>query len=126
MPRKYHNAKADILQSMPGTTAELATKSGWHLPTVQRWVRTMRKAGECRIADWRRPNGSGNFVPVYGKGPGEDAPCTLKPLTPSDDWQLAKQRYGMDTLRAKERARHWALQARRGRRDPLMAALFGH
>jgi hypothetical protein len=126
MPRKYHNAKADILQSMPGTTAQLVEKSGWHIDTVHRWLRRMRKTGECRIADWQRPNRSGNFVPIYGMGPGEDAPCTLKPLTPSEDWKLAKQRYGMDTLRAKERARHWALKARRGQvKDPLVAALFG-
>jgi hypothetical protein len=126
MPRKYHNAKADILQAMPGSMAQLATKSGWHLQTVERWVRALRKAGECRILDWQRPNGSGNFVPVYGQGPGEDAACTLQALTGSEKWRLTKQRYGMDTLRAKERARHWALRARRGQvRDPLVAALFG-
>jgi hypothetical protein len=125
MPRNYHTAKADIIQAMPGTTGQLVEKSGWHHDTVARWVRRMRKTGECRIVDWRRPNRTGNFVPVYGAGPGADAVCTLKPLTNSEDWHLAKKRYGMETLRKKERARHWALKARRGETtDPLMAALF--
>jgi hypothetical protein len=125
VPRNCHTAKADILQAMPGSVSQLVTKSGYHRATVERWVRTLRAEQASHIIDWLRPNGSGNFIPVHGKGLGEDAPCTLKPLTASDDWKLAKQRYGMDTLRAKERARHWALKARRGRRDPLVAALFG-
>lgn len=124
MPRNYNVAKDHVRQAMPGTMAQLVKRSGWHHDTVSRWVRKMRAAGECRIVGWQRPNGSGNFVPVYGEGPGEDAPCTLKPLTPSQDWQIAKQRYGKELLAKRERARHYARLARLNG-DPLVQALFG-
>jgi hypothetical protein len=125
MPRDYHYAKRDILDSMPGTISEIIAKSGYERNTVERWMRRMRGV-DCHVVDWRRPAVSGPFVPVYAAGPGEDAVCTLKPLTPSQDWERRKTKYGVDTLRAKERAAHWALKARRGQVvDPLMAALFG-
>lgn len=125
MPRNYHIAKEHIVASMPGTVAELVRKSGWSHDTVVRWVKKLRKEGASHIVGWERPNGGGPFVSVHGAGAGEDVPCTLKPLTPSEDWAKAKEKYGMELLRKKERARKWALEARRGRNDdPLMAALF--
>lgn len=125
MPRDYHVAKRDILQAMPGSISEIIAQSGYDRSTVERWMRRMRDV-DCHIIDWRRPEVSGPFVAVYAAGPGDDAVCTLKPLTPSEDWHRKKEKYGMETLRARERAAHWALKARRGKVvDPLVAALFG-
>lgn len=126
MPRNYQIARADILQSMPGSVDQLAAKSGYHRDTVTRWLRKLRAENASHITGWLRPNGSGHFIPVHGAGPSADVECTLKPLTASEDWQKRKAKYGMQMLRRQERARHWALQARRGRTtDPLVAALFG-
>jgi hypothetical protein len=126
MPRKYHNAKEDILQSMPGTISQLVEKSGYHRATVERWMAKLRDGGESHIIKWLPPNGSGHFIPVHARGPGKDAECTLKAQTHSDRWKRAKQLHGLPTLRAKERARYWSLRARRGETmDPLVAALFG-
>jgi hypothetical protein len=126
MPRNYHIARDHILQAMPGTVNQLVTKSGYCRSTVERWLRALRQ-GEpeqrgSHIIGWKRPERCGHFVAVHAAGPGKDAPCRLKPLTASQDWQKAKQKYGMETLRRKERARSWALKARRGQvKDPLMA-----
>jgi hypothetical protein len=121
VPRNYAVAWDHIQEAMPGTVDELVAKSGWSVHTVRRWLARARAAGTSHIVDWRRPNGTGNFIAVHGVGPGDDVPCTLKPLTASDDWQLRIKRYGRELLRRQERARHYALRARRGQtRDPLM------
>lgn len=129
MPRNYHIAKQDILDSMPGTVSEIIKKSGYERCTVERWMRRMKHDDpaqrECHIIDWRRPEVSGQFVAVYAAGPGKNAPCKLVAQSDAEKWQRAIQLHGMDKLRAKERARAWALKARRGQvNDPLMQALF--
>lgn len=126
MPRDYHIAKRDILESMPGTVAQLVKKSGYHRATVERWLRKLRAADGSHIVDWQRPNGAGNFIPVHGAGTGVDVPCTLVALTSSEKWKATVRRLGRDRVRQLERARAWALQARRSGfgRDPLLGALF--
>lgn len=127
MPRDYHIAKRDILQAMPGTVAQLVAKSGYHRATVERWLVKLRAADGSHIVDWLPPNGSGNFIPVHGVGPGPDAPCKLRAMTPSDKWQARVRRLGRDYLRNRSRTGEWALRARRVgfKSDPLLGALFG-
>src|ERR1044072_495912 len=127
MPRDYNApAQTAILQSMPGSVPHLAAKSGFHRATVERQLRKLRADGKTRIVGWARPNGSGPFIAIHGRGSGPDAPCTLQPLTDAEDWALKVERIGRPTLRLQERDRNWRLKARRGQvRDPLVAALFG-
>lgn len=121
-----------ILAAMPGFYDEIAAKCGLSQHIVERHVRKMRLVAdpaqrECHVARWARPETVGKYRPFVKAGPGRDARCTFKPMTPKQmqDRHREKRRgtEREDIKKARDRNRHWEAKARRG--DPLINALFG-
>lgn len=66
MPRNREFSRAVILDSLPGTSAEIAKRSGFTDDTVRRAVADLIAQGKAYQSGWHK---AGNYVPVYAKGP---------------------------------------------------------
>lgn len=115
-----------VLQSLPGTMAEVRDKAGLGLPTIHRWMKVLRAEHKAHIGGWHRNEKGGPFSAVYHAGPGEDQPCTLEPIPQTEVCRRFRERARKDGRwefrQARERAKYWANNPRQ---DPLVAALFG-
>lgn len=118
----------DILDAMPNATPAIGELTGAHRNVVNRWITRLHAAGEIHITGWLRWRGGP--LPIYTVGPGVDAPCTLKPYSPMQNYNRFKRRARSDgrweDAKAKSRARAAAKRAsEKGfAADPLLGAFF--
>lgn len=122
---KIEEATAQFEAAFPGTVKELVKKTGWARTTVERRLHEYREATprKSHIIAWRRPTGTGPFIPVHGLGAGEDKHCNLKPLTKPERWQNYVKSKGREYVRKKDRTNEWLRKARSGKK-PLLESLF--
>lgn len=121
---KKRRRRAQILATLPATQLMIRQKTKIGQATISRWCNDLVASGDAHIGAWVRSPTGGPFAAVYHAGPGQEAPCDLKPLTHA---QLSR-RYRARKIRveAREKAHREArLAAITVRRDPLVAALFG-
>jgi hypothetical protein len=81
-----------ILAALPSEQSDVAATTGLSVATVSRWIARMHKAGQIRIGSWRRHPSGGEPIPTYVSGPGEDATCSIKPMTNTERCRRARQR----------------------------------
>lgn len=120
-----------VLDAMPGTTAEIAAKSGLGVTTVRRWVSRLLKANEVHVYAEHRTiheHSGGPIVASYDRGPDPGKLRRLKPFTRAESsarYRKSARADGRWDLRlARYRARGAADRASFAR-DPLLAGLFG-
>lgn len=122
-----HTYRQRVLDAMPGTRRAIEDATGLAKNTVWRWVEDIHAKNECHIKAWERPE-RGPYMPVYAKGPGEDAQCTIEPLTEAEKSQRYRKKARKDGSwqhrLVRERAKYWADRAKE-KGDPLINALFG-
>lgn len=74
-PGELQTEIAALLENRPHTSAQLAQAVG-HSDTdgVNNALRALRRDGRARVADWTRTGARQVWCPIYGPGPGDDAP----------------------------------------------------
>lgn len=131
MPAKMWDATARfyrkmISEVMPGTKKQIMTRTGIDPATVLKHVDAMHADGECHIKRWRKAPKKGHHMAVYEKGPGMDAPDTIKPLTMEERYIRFRSKPGrVEALRANQREYMRIRRIRLKKGDPLINALFG-
>lgn len=118
-----------VKAALPGTYSEIRAKAHVSHGTAKRWIKELRAAGECHITRWKRSvDTAGHYQPVFVAGPGKDAKCTFKALTPAQHSQRYRKKHKDDEIgdrmRQRDRTRHFTERARTVG-DPLVRALFG-
>lgn len=118
-----------VKDALPGTYAEIRAKAHVSHGTAKRWIKDLRKAGECHIKRWKRSlDTKGMYQPIFVAGPGKDAKCYLKPLTSAQYSERYRRKHKNDEkgdrMRQRDRTRHFTERARTVG-DPLVRALFG-
>ena len=126
MTNSRQETRASVLAAMPGTQAEIRTRTGISQAAVSRWCNTLVDDGDAHIPKWLPPEHLGAWSPHYEPGPGvnverpggksarELSRISRRQRRKSGDWEDVK---------ARERGRYWAKKP--ARRDPLVEALFG-
>ena len=117
-----------VLGAMPGTKADIVTKSGVSQAAVLRWIRLLHAERKIYIASWKPHPRAGAAMAEYAVGNLPDAPCTLQRLTKRQIRlrfeAKAKQDGRWDSMKARWRSKYWIRKAG-AVGDPLVAALFG-
>lgn len=118
-----------VKDALPGTYAEIMEKAHVSYGTAKRWLKELRAAGECHVGKWKRSlNTSGHYQPIWVAGVGQDARCTLKPLTLTEQSRRYRKKHKNDEkgdrMRQRDRTRHFTERALTVG-DPLVRALFG-
>ncbi len=118
-----------FLDALPGTRKDIQERTGLSKTAVQNWATRLHKEGAIYISKWVKPTPNSIPTAYYRKGKGKDAPCRQQPLSNTERHRRYRQRMRQDGrwefFLAKANARRWARRAEAGRRDPLMAALYG-
>ncbi len=94
-----------VLIALPGTCRDIRRRSRLCRTTIRSILLKLRAEGEIHISEWGPDGQTGRIAAVYTPGKGEDAQDPRPPKT-------------KPTLEAS-----YPFHARR---DPLVAALFGH
>lgn len=81
-----------VFDHLPGTSVLVRQKSGLGENTVLSWLDKLHKDGKIHIKRWTRHKTNNAFLPVYHRGPGEDAICKLKPLSKEEKNARARHR----------------------------------
>lgn len=81
------NTRETVLAALPASTATLRKKLGVQRGAAMHWIRKLRD--EIHIVRWEKPEYQGPFMPVYARGKGPDAPCTLEHVSKTEQ----KRRY---------------------------------
>ena len=117
-----------VLGAMPGTKAEIVSKSGVSQASVLKWVGQLHADRKICIAGWKPHPRAGAGMVVYAVGDLQDVPCKLKHLTKRQIRlrfeAKAKLDGRWDRMQARWRSKYWIRKAR-AVGDPLVAALFG-
>ncbi|OEZ50321.1 hypothetical protein JAB1_14360 [Janthinobacterium sp. MP5059B] len=117
-----------VLGAMPGTKADIVTKSGVSQAAVLRWVRLLHADRKIHIAGWRPHPRAGAAMAVYAVGNLPDAPCKLQHLSKRQIRlrfeAKAKKDGRYDSMKARWRSKYWIRKAG-AVGDPLVVALFG-
>ena len=117
-----------VLGAMPGTKADIVTKSGVSQAAVLRWIRLLHAERKIYIASWKPHPRAGAAMAVYAVGDLPDAPCTLPHLTKRQirlRFEAKARKDGRyDAMKARWRSKYWIRKAG-AMGDPLVAALFG-
>ena len=117
-----------VLGAMPGTKADIVTKSGVSQAAVLRWIRLLHAERKIYIASWKPHPRAGAAMAEYAVGNLPDAPCTLQRLTKRQIRlrfeAKAKQDGRWDSMKARWRSKYWIRKAG-AVGDPLVAALYG-
>lgn len=120
---------AAILAAMPGTRRTISARSGVHVATISKVVGLLYAAREVHIAGWEKHPVRGPECPVYGAGPGVDAPDTRPRLTRKEISDRFEARVkGTDkgyTRRAKQRSGWWTRKAKAKPQHPFSALFVG-
>lgn len=123
------------IKAKPGTSSEVAARTGLAVTTCWRWVSRQHDMGLVHVTQWTRFGRGGAYVPTFTYGPGEDAPkpegrnhrpedemtLRIKRAVRQENLELAQEKALEDAIKRKRRE---ALK-RPAVRDPLVAALFG-
>lgn len=81
-----------VLNAMPGTMKEIAESTGFHLSTVEKYIKILRADGAqgCHISGHKSNSGNPRYpAHIYSAGPGEDVTYVKfskwkAPLTPEE------------------------------------------
>jgi hypothetical protein len=92
MTNPQNSRRQEVLDALPGSHVGVYEKTGMHRNVIGRWLKKLHDAGDIHIIGWGRTPGGGPFVPTYADGPGEDVPCTLKPIPMRENWHRHMQR----------------------------------
>lgn len=104
-----------ILAVLPAGYAKIERKTKLTRAQVEYRIEWMRAREQCHVGGWSRADQQGSFNPVFHAGPGEDAPCTLKPRTSSQNEKRYRRRV--------QRAVKVALAG--GKEDPRYTRVIG-
>lgn len=124
---KKRARRARILAMLPATQLRIHKRTKIGQATISRWLADLVACEEAHIGGWQRSPTGGPFAAVYYPGPGEEAPCTLEPLSVAElsrRYYLRKKQEAAEHQRDIEKAAAWIADFT-PQRDPLTAALFG-
>lgn len=117
-----------VMKNLPGTTEEIAERSGLRKGTIQRWIRDLRKENLCYISGWERQIGTaGSPKAIYTLGNGKDRPPPKALGTSVYSKRYRRKIKGTergDLYSAKSKARYYEGKAKKCG-DPLINAFFG-
>lgn len=89
-----------ILAVLPATIGQIIKRTGLTLQQVRYRLRKM-KPTMCHTGKWRRSRAQGAYQPLIVAGPGEDAPCPLKPRTGAQTNRRYRHRVQMAIKKAR-------------------------
>lgn len=124
---KKRQRRARILAQLPGTQLRIHRRTMIGQSTISRWLKDLVAAGDAHIGGWSRSRSGGPITAVYHAGPGDEAPCSIKPMTKAElhqRYQESKRKAAALEQLDIEHSAAW-VQDFKPSRDHMTAAFFG-